>query len=262
MRLSNNSSVARLGATTITVVALFGCSVSRLDVSTATETAVMKDSIYGPGTNCTVFPEDSSFEVSPFNPKDLIKVSPFRPIEVTVDAGRALMIVKCPHDDIFGNAWITKTPFLFIAEPGHVYEFRKQRKGRNCLELVDTQNDDTVISCEPYSGGYADVSSGARTAVVVGVRDRTWYCDLRTDTTSLTFRRLKIDAGQSAIEAECVFGKNSIFKKDFSGRTKFEFKSEEDHTYEIDASDKSCIRLVDATHERISIACNPFQKIE
>lgn len=262
MRLSKKASAARLGATTIIVASLFGCSVSRLDVSTATETAVMKDSIYGPGTNCTVFPEDSNFEVSPFNPKDVIKVSPFRPIELTVDAGRVLMIVKCPHDDIFGNNWITKTPFLFVAEPGHVYEFRMQREGPNCLELVDTQYDGAVISCEPYGGGYADISSGPSTVDVVGARDRTWNCELRTATNSLTFRRLRIDAGQAAIEAECQFGKNTIFKENFVARAQFEFESEADHTYEIVASDETCISLVDTTYERNPIACNPFQKIE
>jgi hypothetical protein len=234
-------------------ILLASCVARPMDVSTGTDTAVIKR-IYKGITDCRIFPGSVPFSTSPTGPTEL-----------TIDAERTTVVARCPGQSLFGGGGWFWNPYTFVAVAGHVYEFRRHRVGPNCLALVDTTAGDNLIACEPYyRGGYANYSTGEDPAVIQVASDRkSELCSLEVANKSLhAFRTIEVDAGPTTIDATCNFQTSGLFQGTFMGRSRFEFVAEAAHRYSVAEVEKDCITLHDVTSEKVMIACEAIQEIE
>ena len=232
----------------VAIAVVSGYTVVPDDVSTGEETALIEglNTIAG---GCWIY------QTPPFGRKNSRG-----PRELVIDAGPATFMVRCSHMDWMGGDTDSLTPFRFVAEAGHIYKLRRQRKGINCLQLIDTSIGGHVITCEPYLyGEYVDHSTGPESAFIrSGDGKKFTLCTLRgTDKDPKWIRIMEVDAGPITIDATCYIGKAFFNRKRTS---RFEFIVESAHTYTFSASEKDCISLLDITSEETTIACEPYQR--
>jgi hypothetical protein len=224
-----------------------GCATGPVDVSEGDQTALIKG--FGAiGGGCSVHAQPEQNE--PVQGKGTR--------ELTVDAGRITIVARCGHPGAYSSP-DSLTPFEFTAEAGHTYEFRNQRRGPNCLELVDLTDHTRAVACKPYSfGGYRNLSTGAHTAFLNGAGK---YLKCRFSSVDQEWRRyevLQIDPGKIAVNVRCDLG---TFFRQYDGQAHFNFNAEAGHEYAFSKSDEDCIQLVDLTVDGSVVVCEIYQEI-
>lgn len=241
--------MTRLPIIMIAVALFSGCAVTPRDVSTGEETASIEGLLNMAG-GCWI-------NLTPHRDRPSSRGSR----ALVVDAGPIEIWARCKNMEMTGD-YEYLTPFLFIAEAGHVYKLRRRhQQGPNCLELIDASLGEHVIACEPYFWHYRDLSSGNETAFVRPGKAASDKGSCRHRVGSAWMRGgslLEVDAGPITIDVTCATGQRKPRWRTLS----FDFVAEPRHTYTFTDSDEECIRLFDITSEEIAVKCEPYGIIE
>lgn len=188
-----------------------------------------------------------------------------------IDAGPIKIDAIC-SPTIFGGPRIAS--FDFVGEAGHIYTMTVTDK--KCISLIDITSEEVVIACEPHQkidkradvrkahyplARFADLSTGDNTAdIKASTAPRCEFTDKHVN-------HLIVDAGTVTVDSTCTIPTLNFFSnRESRVRSSFHFDAETGHSYMIElyrplGKDK-CMQLLDITSEDITIACEPFEKVE
>ncbi len=203
---------------------------------------------------------------------------------IEVEAGPITFDATCATGTFRRRLQISS--FNFVAEAGHTYTNTALEK--DCMSLLDVTSGQIVIACEPYReteieiedqkrdfdrrahlranfGRFADLSTGDNTADIKASTASS--CEF----TDKHVNHLIVDAGTVTVDSTCTIPTLNFYSHLFSNResrvrSSFHFDAETGHSYMIElyrplGKDK-CMQLLDITSEDITIACEPFEKVE
>jgi hypothetical protein len=205
-------------------------------------------------------------------------VYPAHTKRVTLDAGVADIFAVCTFEDIdifdpSGGSTSRNSAFHFEALAGHEYEITP-RPCEGCIQLIDdcnyctqlvdvTANEVVAASHHNPLGRVADLSTGDNTAVIdpAAWPDGSFGCWL----TDKYVDYLIVDSGTVTVESTCAIQYLPLSRPS-RVRSSFHFDAETGHSYTVrlyrKLSKDKCMQLVDITSEDITIACEPFEKVE
>jgi hypothetical protein len=195
---------------------------------------------------------------------------------IEVEAGPITFNATCDTGTFRRRLQISS--FNFVAEAGHTYTNTALEK--DCMSLLDVTSGQIVIACEPYReteieiekhnrdfarrtqfGKFADLSAGDNTAdIKASTASRCEFTDKHVN-------HLIVDAGTVTVDSTCTIPTlNFLSKRESRVRSSFHFDAETGHSYMVKLyrplGKDRCMQLLDITSEDITIACEPFEKVE